>query len=77
VNFFHVIGVIKSRSVGRKKHYCTIGQARNANSISVGESAEIKPSGKSRSKWKFNIKSCLKEIGHESTDWNYVTRERV
>jgi hypothetical protein len=53
-----------------------MGEIRNAYKILVGKSEGKRPLGRSRHKWKDNIKMALKEIVLESVDWIHIVQCR-
>jgi hypothetical protein len=42
----------------------------------VGNPEEMKLLGRSRCRWKDNIKTDLREVGLESADWNRLAQDR-
>jgi hypothetical protein len=46
-----------------------VGEKRNAYRILVGKPEGKRPLGRSKHRWKDNIKMELREIGWGSTDW--------
>jgi hypothetical protein len=57
-------------------HVERIVEARNAYSISVGEPEGKRPRGRTRSRWKYNIRINLWEVVWEVVDWTHSAQDR-
>jgi hypothetical protein len=53
-----------------------MGNTRNAVRISVGRSERKRPLGRSRSRWVYNIKMDVREIGWGGMDWINLAQDK-
>jgi hypothetical protein len=63
-----IIRMIKSRRMRWAGNVPRTGEKRNAFSVFVGKPEGKRPLGRPRSRWKYNIKLELREIGGSSID---------
>jgi hypothetical protein len=52
------------------------GEKRNAYRVLAGKPEGTRPPGRSRLRWKDNIKMDLREIGLGGMDWIHVAQDR-
>jgi hypothetical protein len=57
-------------------HVARLGERRNADSALVGKHEGKRQSGRSRCRWKTNIKTNFKEIGCEGVKWIHLAQDR-
>ena len=67
------IQAIRSQRMRWARHVARMEDNRNAYRVSVGQTEEVRSIGRSRCRWKCNIKTHLQEIGWESVGmWTRV-----
>jgi hypothetical protein len=71
-----IIIIIKSRKMRWTGHVARIGEKRNAYRILVGEPEGTRPLGRSRSRWKDNIRMNLREMGWVGIYWIDLVQDR-
>jgi hypothetical protein len=62
------IQAIRSQRTRWAGHVAHIEDNRNAYRVSVRKTEEVRSIGRSRCRWKYNIKTYLEEIGWDSFD---------
>jgi hypothetical protein len=68
--------MIKSRIKIRADHVANMGKMRNPCNILVGKPEGKKRLGRSRRRWKYNIKMGHMEIRWEIVDWIHLAQDR-
>jgi hypothetical protein len=58
-------------------HVARIGEARGVYRVLVGRTEGKRPLGRSRRRWEDNIKTDLREIGIDGTNWILLAQDRV
>jgi hypothetical protein len=53
-----------------------MGEMRNVYNILVGKSEGKLSFGRSRNRWKDNIRMDIREIGWEGVDWMHMAQDR-
>jgi hypothetical protein len=71
----NIIRVIKSRRMRWRRHVARIGEKRGAYRILVGRPEGRRPLGRSRRRWKDNIKMDLQEVLW-GMDWIELAQDR-
>ena len=61
--------VMKSRRMRLAGHVARMGERRDVYRVLVGKPEGKRPLGRSRRRWKDNIKIDLQEVGFGSMDW--------
>ncbi|KAJ4426305.1 hypothetical protein ANN_27119 [Periplaneta americana] len=64
-----IIRNIKSRRLRWAGHVARMGESRNAYRVLVGRPEGKIPFGRTRRRWKDNIKMDLREVGYDDRDW--------
>jgi hypothetical protein len=64
-----IIRVIKSRRMRWAGHVARMGENRNVFRLLVGKPEGKRPLGRTRCRWKDNIKLNLAEVGLNGVDW--------
>jgi hypothetical protein len=67
-----IIRMIKSRRMRWARHVAGMGEMRYLYKILIGKPEGRRSFGRSRLRWKDNIRINFKDIGWEGTDWIYV-----
>jgi hypothetical protein len=78
-NFYaspNIIWVIKSRRMRGAGHVACMGQIRKAYNILVGKSEGKRPLRRPRSRWEYNSRKDLREIGLEVVNWIHLAQNR-
>jgi hypothetical protein len=73
----HIVRVIKSRRMRWEGHVARMGEWRGVYRVSVGRPAGKRPLGRSRGRWKDNIKTDLREIGIDGANWIRLAQDGV
>jgi hypothetical protein len=71
-----IIRIIKSRRIRLAGHVARMRVKRNAYRILVGNPEGKRPLGRSRHRWKDNIRMDLREIGWCGMDWIDLAQDR-
>jgi hypothetical protein len=66
----------KSRRMRWTEHVARMGEKRNAYRILVGKSERKRPLGKSKRRWKDNVRMDLREIGWGGVDWIDLAQDK-
>jgi hypothetical protein len=72
----NIIWVIKSRRTKWAGHMARIGKGTGVYKVFVGEPEGKRPLGRPRSRWKYNIKMDLQQVGCGGLDWNDLARDK-
>jgi hypothetical protein len=73
----NIVRVIKSSRMRWAGHVARMGKERGAFRVLVGRSEGKRPLGRSRRRWKDNIKMNLREIGIDGSNWIRLAQDRV
>jgi hypothetical protein len=73
----NIVRVIKSRRMMWAGHVARMGEGRGVYRVLVGRSEGKRPLGRSRRRWKDNIKMDLREIGFDEANWIQLAQDRV
>jgi hypothetical protein len=68
--------VIDSRRMEWVGHVARVGEERNAYKILVRKPEGTRSLGRTRSRWKNNIRMTLRVVGWEVVDWVYMAQDR-
>jgi hypothetical protein len=68
----NIIRVIKSRRMGWAGHVARMGDRTGTYRVLIGRPEEQRPLGKSRCRWKDNIKKDIQEVGWIGVDWIHL-----
>ena len=68
-SFPNVIRNLKSRRLRWAEHVSHIEKSRNAYRVLVGKPEGMRPLGRPRRRWEYNIKMDLSEVGCDPGDW--------
>jgi hypothetical protein len=71
----NIIRGTKSRRVRWVGHVACMGGMRNAYKILVRKSEEKRPFGRTRCRWKDNIRMDLREIGWKGLEWMHLAQD--
>ena len=72
----NIVRVIKSRRMRWVGHVACMEERRGVYGILVGKPEGKRPLGRSRCRWKDNIKMDLQEVGCGSMDWIKLAHDR-
>jgi hypothetical protein len=72
----NIFRVIKSIRMRWTRHVACVGERRGVYMVLVGKPEGKKPLGKSRCRWKDNIKMDLQEVGCGGRDWIELAQDR-
>ena len=72
----NIVRVIKSRRIRWAGHVARMGEEKDVYRVLVGEPGEKRPQGRSRHRWKDNIKMDLQEVGCGGMDWIELAQDR-
>jgi hypothetical protein len=70
------IRVIKARRMRWVGHVARMGEKRNAYRLLVGKSEGMRPLGRRRRRWVYNIRMDLVEVGWGDVDWIGLAQDR-
>jgi hypothetical protein len=73
----NIARVIKSRKMMWAGHVGRMGNGRGVYRVFVGKPEGKRPLGRSRRRWKDNIKMDLREIGITGANWIQLAQDRV
>jgi len=62
--------------MGQEEHIACMREKRNTHKIFVGKPEGKKPLGRSRHRWKDNIRMDPREIDWEDVDWIRLVQDR-
>ena len=65
----NIVRVIRLRRMRWAGHVARMGHERYAYRVLVGKPERKRSLGRPRSRWEYNIKMDLQEVGWESMDW--------
>ena len=68
--------VVKSRIMRWAGHAARMGEGRSVHRVLVGKPEGKRPLGRSRRRWKDNIKMDLQEVGGGYGDWMELAQDR-
>jgi hypothetical protein len=71
-----IIRIIKSRRMRWAGHVARIGEKKNVYRLLVGKPEGKRTLGRPRSRWIYNIKMDLLEIGLSAVDWICLAQDR-
>jgi hypothetical protein len=71
----HIVLVIKSRRMRWAGHVACVGERTGVYKVLVGKPGGKRPLGRSRRRWKYNIKMDLQEV-RWGMDWIYMAQDR-
>jgi hypothetical protein len=69
--------MIKSRRIRWEGHVARMGEGRSVYRVSVWRPEGKRPLGRSRHRWRDNIKMDLREIGIDGAKWIQLAQDRV
>ena len=72
----NIIWVIKSRRMRLAGHVACMGESRGAYWVLVGKPKGKRPLGRTRQRWKDNIKMDHEEVRHGAMDWIDLAKDR-
>ena len=68
--------VIKSRKMGWAGHVARMGEERRVYGVLVGKPEGMRPMGRPRRRWVYNIRLDLQELGCGYMDWIGLAQDR-
>jgi hypothetical protein len=71
-----IVRAIKARRMRWAGHVARMGEVRGAYNILVGKPEGRTPLGRTRRRWRDNIKMDLREIGFGDVDWIHLAQDR-
>src|SRR5215467_8228650 len=72
----NIVRVVKSRRMTWVWHVARMGGERGVYRVLVGKPEGNRPLGRSRRRWKDNIKMDLQEVGGGRGDWMEMAQDR-
>jgi hypothetical protein len=72
----NTIRVIKSRRIGWAGYVARMGDRTGTHRVLIGRPEEKKSFGKSRRRWKGNIKKDIQEVECGGVDWIHLVRDK-
>jgi hypothetical protein len=73
----NIVRVIKSRRMRWAGHVVRMGEGSSVYRVLVGRPQGKRPLGRSRRRWKNNIKMDVREIGIDGANWIQLAQDRV
>jgi hypothetical protein len=73
----NIVRVIKSRRMRWAGHVARMGEGRGIYRVLVGRSEGKRPLGRPSRRWEDSIKTDLREIGFNGTNWILLVQDRV
>jgi hypothetical protein len=73
----NIVRVIKSRRMRWAGHVARMGEGRGVYRVLVGRPEGKRPPGRLTHGWEDNIKTDLREIGIDGTNWIRLAQDRV
>jgi hypothetical protein len=70
------VEVIKSRRMRWAGHVAGMGERKGVCGVLMGTPEGKRPLGRSRRRWKENIKMALQEVGYGGMDWIGLAQDR-
>ena len=71
-----IVRVIKSRRIRWAVHVARMGERRDVYRVLVGKPEGKRPLGRPRSRWEYNIKIDIQDVGCEGMDWIELAQVR-
>jgi hypothetical protein len=73
----NIVRVIKSRRMRWAGHVAHMGKGRGVYGVLVGSPEGKRPLGRPRNRWEGNVKTDLREIGLNGSNWIWLAQDRV
>jgi hypothetical protein len=73
----NIVRVVKSRRMRWAGHVARMGEGKGVYRVLVGRPKGKRPLGRPRSRWEYNIKMDLREIGIDGANWIRLALDRV